>query len=465
MYQRFEIPTAPAPPLHPVPNKFLPVVRRPGLAWMLLREAFHYRFQRDVLLSRPCIYGVFSGPVGGFLPRTQLCVGCMRCVQEYPDVCQVFVDERWKALGDSYFTPDSISTLNYEATTGKIMVKGVGYKGPFAGEGFDGLWTDMSEIVRPTRDGIYGREYISTAVELGRKPTHVDPRAETVAAEEPVLELQVPFLFDLLPDACRGNGAEAAAIAAAARVRSLCLLPWRGLACAPIRRAEEAVVVPVVAACEAVEAARFLAGKAFPAIEWTDAAPADLPRLRSALPGSVPLLRVPLGSGTSAEVRALAAAGAGAFHVTADYHGRTADGSFVKDALLKLHDSLVEAGLREQVTLVASGGIVRAEHVPKAILCGADLVALDTAVWVAQGAALRGEFTRAGRRALDFPPLPPAWGAQRIVNFCAAWRDQLLEILSAMGLREVRRLRGELGRAMSYEDLEKEAFGDLERSA
>ncbi len=27
----------------------------------------------------------------------------------------------------------------------------------------------MSEIVRPTRDGIHGREYISTQVDLGRK--------------------------------------------------------------------------------------------------------------------------------------------------------------------------------------------------------------------------------------------------------------------------------------------------------
>jgi hypothetical protein len=42
----------------------------------------------------------------------------------------------------------------------------------------------------------------------------------------------------------------------------------------------------------------------------------------------------------------------------------------------------------------------------------------------------------------------PEWGAQRIANLMAAWRDQLLEVLGAMGLREVRRLRGELGRTI-----------------
>jgi hypothetical protein len=38
---------------------------------------------------------------------------------------------------------------------------------------FDSMWTDMSEIVRPTRDGIHGREYISTSVDIGRKPSYL----------------------------------------------------------------------------------------------------------------------------------------------------------------------------------------------------------------------------------------------------------------------------------------------------
>ena len=54
------------------------------------------------------------------------------------------------------------------------------------------------------------------------------------------------------------------------------------------------------------------------------------------------------------------------------------------------------------------------------------------------------------------------WGIQRILNLTAAWHDQLLEILGAMGLREVRRLRGEMGRAMFQVDLEREAFADIE---
>jgi len=62
------------------------------------------------------------------------------------------------------------------------------------------------------------------------------------------------------------------------------------------------------------------------------------------------------------------------------------------------------------------------------------------------------------------PRLPLAWGVQRLTNLAGAWRDQLLEVMGAMGLREVRRLRGELGRCMFQRDLECEAFEEIQGS-
>ncbi len=57
--------------------------------------------------------------------------------------------------------------------------------------------------------------------------------------------------------------------------------------------------------------------------------------------------------------------------------------------------------------------------------------------------------------------IDPMYAAQRMVNLMGAWHSQLIEVLGAMGIREVRRLRGEVGRAIFMEDIEKEAFGDL----
>src|SRR5713101_7996897 len=173
-YERFHIDAKPTDHAFNVPNKFEVRARRLRLASMLVHEAIHYRLNRDVVLSRPCIYGVFSGRLGGFKPIKERCVGCMRCVQEYPHIMQVNYSAKYKELGDSHWTPESVFTILYESSTGKIPVKGMGYKGRFGGDGWDGIWTDMSEIVRPTRDGVFGREYISTSVDIGSKPFLMD---------------------------------------------------------------------------------------------------------------------------------------------------------------------------------------------------------------------------------------------------------------------------------------------------
>src|SRR5437667_9781636 len=121
----------------------------------------------------------------------------MRCVQEYTHIIAVKQSVSYKWLGDSFWTPENVYTVWNEASTGKIPIKGMGYKGAFAGEGFDGMWTDMSEIVRPTRDGVYGREYISTSVDIGRKPTSID--FAKIDYQPMSLEIPVPIIFDELP--------------------------------------------------------------------------------------------------------------------------------------------------------------------------------------------------------------------------------------------------------------------------
>jgi hypothetical protein len=37
----------------------------------------------------------------------------------------------------------------------------------------------------------------------------------------------------------------------------------------------------------------------------------------------------------------------------------------------------------------------------------------------------------------------------------------LIEVMGAMGIREARRLRGEVGRSMWFEDLERDHFGPI----
>jgi hypothetical protein len=167
--------------------------------------------------------------------------------------------------------------------------------------------------------------------------------------------------------------------------------------------------------------------------------------LRRAAPEALIAVRLPADHDVLEPVRA----GAAIVHLVADQGGR-AGGRFLADFIRAANERLVDERLRDRVTLLAGGGIVMAEHVPKAIACGVEAVVLDTALRV----ALQGD--------TKFPSMAPPWGVQRITNLTASWRDQLLEVLGAMGMREVRRLRGEYGRLMLQRELELDAYGGIE---
>ena len=138
----------------------------------------------------------------------------------------------------------------------------------------------------------------------------------------------------------------------------------------------------------------------------------------------------------------------------------TAQPRLIKDALLEVHTRLVQEGVRDEVTLIASGGIALAEHMAKAVICGADLVAVGAPLLVALGCRVCGG-DHDGACPVAIQEVDIEYAARRMVNLMGAWHSQLIEVLGAMGIREVRRLRGETGRAMFLEELDREAFGDI----
>jgi hypothetical protein len=157
------------------------------------------------------------------------------------------------------------------------------------------------------------------------------------------------------------------------------------------------------------------------------------------------------------------ASGVSVFHLTANYHGRSREGRFMLDLVREAHRIFIEARCRDEVTLIGSGGIIAAEHIAKAIACGLDVVALDTSLLAALEVDFAGECLDRETSRFRLPKSMSAeWGVQRILNLLASWRDQLLEVLGAMGLREVRRLRGEIGRAIFQQEIEAEAFSGIE---
>ena len=102
-----------------------------------------------------------------------------------------------------------------------------------------------------------------------------------------------------------------------------------------------------------------------------------------------------------------------------------------------------------------------AEHVAKAIICGADGVTIDIPLLIALECRLCYRCKDGKACPVKIGDINPDWGKQRILNLIGAWRNQLIEVMGAMGIREARRLRGEVGRSMWFEDLERENFGPI----
>ncbi len=467
-YQRYFIETELTPDIVPWPNRFLVKVNRFQLAKLLISEIIHYRGDLKAITSRPCMYGVFSGPIGGFAPRPQHCVGCLRCTTQHPETVTILHNPERERLGDSYFTSNYINAVTYEAETGSIPVKGAGYPGKFGGEGWDGMWTDMSEIVRPTRDGIHGREFISTVVDIGEKPSFLvfDEDGEITSPQPRILSIPVPFIYDVPPKSAESEGLYEILATAAEQTQTLSIVPVANYKLkAAGRRLPGENIVPLVK----LGAESHLEGLGFTPkmieIEVADAPTSNIRHListiQSQFPDTIIAVRIPFGSPDA--LLQLYESGVRVFHLVADFHGRGTDGRFVMDLIREAHLAFVDEGTRDEVTLIGSGGIIAAEHVPKAIITGLDLVALDTPLLVALQTQFEGDCTdREGSRFNTPANIPLQWGVQRLKNLTATWRDQLLEILGAMGLREVRRLRGEMGRALFQVDLELEAFAEIE---
>ena len=403
------------------------------------------------------------------------CKACLSCVQGCTKgLLNISVNPEFLDMGDEYWKPDILLTTWNQSDTGRIPVSGAGYRGRFHGPGFDSIWTDMSEIVRPTRDGIHGREYISTSVDIGPKPMRLTfaPDGKMLTPPSRLLEIQLPAILDMpawpvegddLATGPRrgGQGTQVPGRDARRRCRagcrpSNCRSSCPSWAKTTSRRAgtfSKAVGMAQVRDCPEVAD---LAGK--------------VQAINARLIVSV---RLTLRPTTAGRVIELARAGIKVFHLCADLHGRERldngqPGRHIKDVLREVHGRLVKEGMRDEITLIVSGGIALAEHMAKAIICGADLVAVDTPLLVALGCRVcRDAHDRCGVRRTACPAeigsAESAYAAQRMVNLMGAWHSQLIEVLGAMGIREVRRLRGEVGRAIFMEDIEKEAFGDMAR--
>jgi ferredoxin len=443
-----------------VPDRFKALTKSGVIAW---EEGC---LKCAICVKKQCVYQVYDKR--GLDPQQMIdsidneCMNCYRCVQGCPkELIQKGVNPEFKAMGDSHWTPDIIARLWYQAQTGKIPVSGAGYPGPFSGPGFDSIWTDMSEIVRPTRDGIHGREYISTSIDIGRFPKQLmfsdDGKLQGDSLK--LLDIPLPIILRLPSFGSISEKTLKGWAMATERLGILLALP-SGMIKGDLEK-YKANLIPVFTDTEKPVAL----GNEIRMVEvvWGKNWKKTIDGIRDIYPDALLSIKLPLTQHADKTIMELVGEGCSIFHLEGTANGRSSDDEsrFTKDDMRAIHQALVKEGIRNEITLLTSGGFAMAEHVAKGLICGADGVFIDFPILI----ALECRMCRRCEKGLSCPVeikhAASKWVALRTINILGAWHNQLLEIMGAMGIRECRRLRGEAGRAMFFTELDPETFRSM----
>ncbi len=459
MPKKYSIPVTPTLPRHYPVGKYTTIEFREHCAGSCRQ-----------CVKKKCVYGIFKD---NYLHMSAMenpeylytCNSCFRCVQECTKgIFSRAINPEYRTMGDDYWTPDILNRTWYQSQTGSVPVSGSGYGGPFVGEGFDSMWTDMSEIVRPTRDGIHGREYINTCIELSKRPLKLIFNPDnTLATEVPeILEIPIPILFKKPGFGVLSQKVLLAMVKAAHTLGTLMfvapediteeLTPYVKALIPSLTTENISRHAGLVQACPMVE------------IAYGPGLAGDLEKIKALNKTGCVSVGLPLKKDAAQAALEIAYLDIDTLHFHADSHGReqeTHDPRFLRDAIREIHLILIQHSIRLKVNLIFSGGIAMAEHVAKAIICGADGVAIDNSLLISLECRMCGRCKEGLSCPATLEAVEPNEGSNRITNLMAAWRNQLLEVMGAMGLREARRLRGEVGRSMWFEDLEKNHFGPI----
>ncbi|MBI5571965.1 MAG: alpha-hydroxy-acid oxidizing protein [Desulfomonile tiedjei] len=426
-------------------------------------------------------------------PKDHLCLGIdcstksTRCVRSCPvGAIRVGINPDARALGDRRWTSDLLMSTWHMAETGRVPKNGLEYRIGGSGGGFDKLRLVFPRrLPRPSLD----KDSIDTSVTLNRRN---DGRHK--------IDIPIPVY---------GGGMSFGSISQItmlARIRAFAA--WGSFTCTGEGGYPEALypfddhIITQVATGlfgvreETLQRVKIIEFKyaqgAKPGLGGHLLGPKvteAVARIRETVPGSSLFSPFPFHSVYSVEdhkkhvdwvkavnTKALVSvkvstpsdvdmvaigsyhAGAHILHIDGSYGGTGAAPDVAKKniampveyAIPKVHNFLVEEGVRKEITLIASGGIRTAFDIAKAIALGADGVVTGTSDLVSLE-CLRCHNCESGRgcaRGIATTDLELVglmdlqWASQRIINMLACWREQLREILYRFGLGSIRELVG-----------------------
>jgi glutamate synthase domain-containing protein 2 len=129
----------------------------------------------------------------------------------------------------------------------------------------------------------------------------------------------------------------------------------------------------------------------------------------------------------------------------------------IEAAIASVDAKLRSQGIRNEVSIIASGGIRESADIAKIIALGADAVYIGTAALVAMGCRVCGTCYRglcpwgiATQRPDLVSRLDPEIAGKNVANLINAWTLELSELMGAAGINSIESLRGNRDRLRGY---------------
>jgi len=464
-------------------------------------EIDHRRCVRCKRCLQNCGFSVYTF-ADGVVPDHSRCVGCQRCATYCPQGAIRIERRTIPFRSNAYWTPHHITNIGRQSQSPGMLLTGMGNDLPYPII-WDHLLFDACQVTNPSIDPL--REPMELRTYLGRKPDRVailKAREGGFLLEHmlpPQIRLHTPFIFSAMSYGSISLNAQKA-LAMAAKELGILFNCGEGGLHRDLYPYGDHLIVQVASGRFGVHPRYLNAGVgleikigqgAKPGIGGhlpgekvslevsetrmipvgTDAlSPAphhdiysieDLRLLIYALKEATDYKPVSVKIAAVHNVAAISSgtvrAGADILHLDGFRGGTGAAPSIVRDhvgiplelALAVVDDRLRQEGIRNQVSLVAGGGIRSSADAAKAIALGADAVALGTAALIAMGctvcqrchtgncswgiATQRPELTRR---------LDPEAGAERLINLIRSWTLEIKELLGALGINALESLRG-----------------------